>query len=463
VKKNISRRKNQRGVIITLVAIFMLFVIGAMAALSIDVVTLYTARSEAQLAADAAALAGARVLANSGATSDTSGASMSSAWTLATAVATQVAEQNQVAGVNLTAAQITFPAGAPGGTNTNPTITVKVQITNLPTFFARIWGTTSVMVGASATAEAYNPSGASALGPGATATPVAPMCVKPWLLPNMDPTQQPGTPTPQKIFDAGSGAIVDPGLIGQTWPSTNPGLNTNGLFAVCGDCSVPPFPPPKPGQYYPVAMDNPTPAFPTPTQALPACSAGFNSYQLGVAGCVQQTISCGANSAINPSTINIDPNPYVAMSGSRDGDTVQAAGCLIHYNLLGGVPGDSDSIDSAAGPGPSYVPPFQFLGGNQNPVAGAVNQTVLVSDSLVTIPVIDATAFINPINPVTVIGFLQVFLNPQSTGYLPALPPAGTNQIQATVINMAGCGTSATGQPILGNGPSPVAVRLISP
>ncbi|HLM79633.1 MAG TPA: pilus assembly protein TadG-related protein [Terriglobales bacterium] len=44
----------------------MLFVIGAMAALSIDEVTLYTARSEAQLAADAAALAGARVLANSG-------------------------------------------------------------------------------------------------------------------------------------------------------------------------------------------------------------------------------------------------------------------------------------------------------------------------------------------------------------------------------------------------------------
>ncbi len=49
---------------------FMLFVVGAMAALSIDVVTIYTARSEAQLAADSAALAAARVLANSGATSD---------------------------------------------------------------------------------------------------------------------------------------------------------------------------------------------------------------------------------------------------------------------------------------------------------------------------------------------------------------------------------------------------------
>jgi uncharacterized membrane protein len=63
-------RNTEQGVIITLVAVFMLFVIGAMAALAIDVVTLYTARSEAQLAADAAALAGARVLANSGATSE---------------------------------------------------------------------------------------------------------------------------------------------------------------------------------------------------------------------------------------------------------------------------------------------------------------------------------------------------------------------------------------------------------
>ncbi|MGD0598814.1 MAG: pilus assembly protein TadG-related protein, partial [Terriglobales bacterium] len=71
--RKISGRKNQQGVIITLVAVFMLFVIGAMAALSIDVVTLYTARSEAQLAADAAALAGARVLANSGLTSTAAG------------------------------------------------------------------------------------------------------------------------------------------------------------------------------------------------------------------------------------------------------------------------------------------------------------------------------------------------------------------------------------------------------
>src|ERR1700691_6685325 len=66
---SLYRRQHEEGVVIILVAIFLLFVVGAMAALSIDVVTFYNARSEAQLAADSAALAGARVLANSGATS----------------------------------------------------------------------------------------------------------------------------------------------------------------------------------------------------------------------------------------------------------------------------------------------------------------------------------------------------------------------------------------------------------
>ena len=77
----------------------MLGVVGAMAALSIDVVTLYTARSEAQLAADAGALAAARALANSGATSDpnpTTGPLMTLAEPIATKVAIQVAQSSTV-------------------------------------------------------------------------------------------------------------------------------------------------------------------------------------------------------------------------------------------------------------------------------------------------------------------------------------------------------------------------------
>src|SRR5580692_8331194 len=106
-KRHISKQKNERGVVITLVAVFMLGIVAAMAALSIDVVTIYTARSEAQLAADGAALAAARVIANSGATSDSTGALLLSVETIpggpAQAVAIQVAQNSMVGGRYLVA------------------------------------------------------------------------------------------------------------------------------------------------------------------------------------------------------------------------------------------------------------------------------------------------------------------------------------------------------------------------
>jgi hypothetical protein len=419
-----SRRNREQGIVIMLVAVVMLFVVGAMAALSIDVVTLYTARSEAQLAADGAALAGARVLANSGATSDASGLSMPNAWTLAQAIAIQVAEQNEVGGRNLTAAEVTL---ASAGTNTNPTVTVTVKRSDLPTFFARIWGSKQIAVAASATAEAYNPSGAEAsdLDP---PPQVAPTCVKPWLLPNIDPTGAGGP-----IFNTATGAIMKPVLFGAVW----------NLTSRCQDCSGDDgILPASAGLYYPGAIE--ADDFPAPTKALPACSAGFNSYKLAIAGCVPRPIRCGAAPTAN---IDIDVNPYAT---DRDEDTFEAASCLIHYT---GADGDSDSIDSKALPSP----PFQFLPGKQNPIASAIGNDVLVSDSLVTIPVIKTTTGGTPTNPVTVIGFLQVFLNP--TGAVMDNAP----EIPVRIVNMAGCGTAATGQPILGNGASPVAVRLISP
>jgi hypothetical protein len=451
--KNISGReqKNEQGIVILLVAVFMLFVVGAMAALAIDVVTLYTARSEAQLAADAGALAGARVLANSGMTSDITGGLTLNAEPIASQVATQVATHNDVGGTRLVNAQVTVTFTNDAAPPYNPRVTVQVQVTTLPTFFSRIWGNQQLAVAASATAEAYNASGAFAIGPG---PPVAPICVKPWLLPNIDPTQ---TNSTVKIFQATGTA--SPGLLGQTWPNAtvaNP--NPNGLYSACaGDCSLG-ISMPAAGQYYPGAID--ATDFPAPT-ALPSCAAGFNDYQKAVAGCVQRPISCGTVSAINPSAINIDQNNYTA--GTRDSDTVQAVGCLIHYNVPGGVLGDADSIDFADTPST----PYEFLGGNQNPVAGAQGWPINVSDSLVTIPVIDTTTSA-PANPATVIGFLQVFLNPQqSVQPFPLTTPPATvvnPQIPAMIINAVGCeGTSAGTAPILGNGASPVAVRLITP
>ena len=94
-----------------LVAVAMVAII-ALAALSIDVSTLYLAREEAQRSADAAALAAARVISISGMTGDP-GNSASSwqavcgganglATKAASAVATQSAVGNAVGTVNVT-------------------------------------------------------------------------------------------------------------------------------------------------------------------------------------------------------------------------------------------------------------------------------------------------------------------------------------------------------------------------
>ena len=57
--------ERERGQVILLLAIALVALL-SMAALAIDVVTLYVARSEAQRAANAAAIAGAKIFATSG-------------------------------------------------------------------------------------------------------------------------------------------------------------------------------------------------------------------------------------------------------------------------------------------------------------------------------------------------------------------------------------------------------------
>ncbi|MGA2352845.1 MAG: pilus assembly protein TadG-related protein [Terriglobales bacterium] len=428
-----GNREDEQGVIITLVAVFMLFVVGAMAALSIDVVTIYTARSEAQLAADSAALAGARVLANSGATSDGTGAllaSVESSSGLAPAVAYQVAEQNQVGGTNLTSGQITITFG---GTVTNPTVNVKVQ-SNLPTFFARIWGSTQVTVAASATAEVYNPSATGPVSTGATRPLVAPLCVKPWLLPNIPPEPAPANP---QIFDPVTGAIFDTNLLG--WTSTNAPATRMSVVCPGGDCSGAPLPIPVAWQYYP---GDPT-SFPAPTNALASCSLipVPTPYQESIAGCIQTPIACN-------SQVAIDTSAYT----TRNSETSEAVNCLTHATTNKG--------DTAASTGNPPTAPFQFVAGDDNPISALAGSTVMVSDSLVTVPVFKSTSITAPTNPVTIIGFAQLFLNPEGL----RTPNGGLHvgQVKTTVINLAGCGSVASGTPIVGNGASPVVVRLIS-
>ena len=413
-----------------LVAVVMLFVVGAMAALSIDVVTLYTARSEAQLAADSAALAGARVLASSGMTSKPADATLATnAEALASSVALQVAQTNEVGGKNPAASDITISFSNPGsGTSgTNPLVTVRVQRTDLPTFFARIWGSKQLAVAASATAEAYNPSGVNTAGK----SPVAPTCVKPWLLPNIDPS----TPT-STIFDPGTGAITNTLLLGWTYNTPTTGTPMSPACGATGNCTGPPAPPAA-WNYYP--GDDAT-TFPHPTRSLPTCNPALTTnYQESIAGCIETPISCHG-----PANIDTGTDP------TRNSETADAVNCLTHATAN---PLDADQVDVTAAPSP----PFQFLSGAKSPIALASGKDVMVSSSLVTVPVFDTASLVPPSNTVTIIGFVQLFLNPDGT------PTPATGAVNAIIINMAGCGTGATGKQILGNGASPVAVRLISP
>lgn len=418
---------------ITLVAVVLLFVVGAMAVLAIDIATFYTARSEAQRTADSAALSAARALANSGLTSNPADTDLiADAKTVAANLALQVATNNEVGGRDLLGTVncanevcVTFNDGD-ATFGTNPHVTVTVTRSDLPTFFARIWGKNLVTVTASAVAEAYNPSGVNLAVGGAT--PVAPICVKPWVLPNIDPTSPPLAPTP--IFNPITGAIQNPSLLG---------VPTSGMFKAISNCtgnSCNSWLPPQPWRYYP---GDPS-SFPPPQQALPDCGgAPLNNYEKTIAGCVTTPIACN-------STLALDSSPHPG----RNRETALAANCLTHS--------ENDQGDQVA-----IAPPnrsFQFLGGVDDPMAGTAGKNILVSDSVVTVPVYDSTAVAPIVNtPVQVIGFVQLFLNPDGI----STPVQAGTTVKTVIVNLVGCGTSATGTPIYGNGPSAVAVRLIHP
>ena len=185
----------------------------AMAALSIDIGTLYQAKAEAQRAADAAALTAARMISISGITGDPG--NVSNSWQTicggtsspATLAAINVAQQNLISGVAATSADVIvkYGGGSAGATSTNctgagsgfgvnPVVTVTVTSGKLPIFFARVFtlfpngnfsNTTAV---ATATAEVFNSSNSASVA--GSMIPVQPRCVKPLIIPNMDPSNR---------------------------------------------------------------------------------------------------------------------------------------------------------------------------------------------------------------------------------------------------------------------------------
>jgi hypothetical protein len=433
-----------------LVAICMVAII-AMAALSIDVVTLYLNHQETQRGADAAALAAARVISLSGITGTANPDVDTAQWQAvcgpagtATQVAQQVGAQNAVGGTAATVTVTYSAQGATGGTNDcstlgqsfaiNPTATVQVTRTGLPTLFARIWSRNTNTVSATAAAEVFNPSDSGVIA-GGEAIPVIPRCVKPLIIPDEDPVH-----AGSRFISSRSGRIANAGIY--TVDAATGVIGES--FTLVDDCSGPSCPSSNPpttvttpvtGVQYIPAQITTTPA----PVAVPSCST--DDFQNAMAGCDESTqYQCGT---ANGATANLttDPGP----------DMTAAVQCLTN------MPTGNDTLNTGNG----Y--PYTIIAGSSNPLA-PTNQIITSSNSIMTIPIYDdwngtrrgpPVALVGQNPTVTIVGFLQVFV---------AQPLAGSppNSLYVTVLNVAGCGDRAsTTASALGS--SPVPIRLITP
>jgi Flp pilus assembly protein TadG len=442
-------RHSERGVTIFVVAVAMVTLLG-MVALAVDVIALYAARSEAQRGADSAALAAAKMLVDMGVTADpTNSALQGTAQTAATKVAQDVATQIAIAARQVQAADVTV--SFPNKNNVaqfgiNPTVAVTVNRPNLPTFFSRIWSRSALSVSATATAEGFNPSNSGTVAAGGAAMPVIVRGVKPFLLPNCDPV--PGGAgagcggTAPTFFNVTTGAITSTTVIGEVmYLQSNCGA---GAGCVPGT--------PTKGQYYPAALPG------TPTSCPGSCGGGTN-FEENIECFNPTPLSCGttvSGSTVNTLapefTVNPEGGSVPAQSGVR---------CLIHEQPATG----QDTLqgnNNPSPPGAALTYPLQIQVGDNNPLAGSASLSagdyVTTSDALVTVPVYDDIANGIPTAAgVPIIGFLQLFINRSWPGG--GGPKLGS--FTATIVNVAGCGNSATGTPVFPGSSAAVPVRLI--
>lgn len=415
-----------------LVAFMLVALLGA-ASLALDLGMLYVARSQAQQAADAAALAGADALANSGCITAAYGCVAGGAQeTQASLQAETVGAQNYVMGqaADIRNSDVSFQYPNPE----EPEITVTVQRTvargnAVPTLMARVFGVDAVNVVARATAEAYNPTGGT--------VPVGYGCVAPFLVPNCDPDHlnipggnvntscDDGQGGAGYFIDQSTGQLVNPGpysqggVIGEPWQ----------LHSTA-----------SPSQWYLVAYN---------TNLATEISQGNGNGQSAsllrqyISECAPQPVSCGT-------TVN-------TFNGKSIGPTDQGTDARINASS-DGLDNGQDAINTSVGP------PFPITGGANNPNQSLVGQTYYgPSPSEVLVPVYDG----HQLNPggdtATVVGFMQLFIQDATH--------QGTDDlIDTIVLNVVACasgggngnGTGGSTVPAIGDpGGTAVPVRLI--
>jgi Flp pilus assembly protein TadG len=440
MKRSLNYRRDERGQTLLLVVVAMSVLLG-MAALAIDIATLYTASNETRRTAEAAALAGAQAIANSGITSGYAipqGSVCNQNVTppgtaLAEERALQVVANNSVAGGAATLQATVCNFGNPG----NPQFTVTVQRTGLPTFFGRIWGSFPGSVTATAKAEAYNPSGTAG-------APIQIGSVKPWGVPNCDPSHS----SPGGLnCGAGLGSLVDTttgavsnSVVGTVFDLTEVKDLPVGSWATAG----------TPGNIDFLAVDIPITASNAscPASGTLSCSASLQpaapSFPEMIACANSIPVSCGQTLNVNPSSGTATPSGHVSSE--------QAALCLIHASNRGRNMGQDQFCNNAPNPNCAPGSPISIDGGSNNPDPGLQGQnSISRSDSVVTVPVFTPCGTNCTNVTVSVVGFLQLGVA--------RVRQAGP--LRAIVMNVVGCkGTSGT-NPVSGGGVSPIPVRLV--
>ncbi len=282
-----------------------------------------------------------------------------------------------------------------------------------------IFGVSTVTVGTSATAEAYDPvSGGS--GPTFCAT-----CLKPFLVPNCDPNHAaPANPT----CPSGGGSFI----------------NADGTVANAGV-----YPTGIVGEPWTLHLDS------APSQwneiAFDGSQSGAN-FETDVEKCNTNIINCGTQ--------------LQTLDGKKVGKNDQAVCNLITYGTAkcnGAQSATSvDSIATNAGGNP----PFTITAGSGNPFF-ASGTKIAQSASLVTVPVYDGHALNPGKDSVTVVGYMQMFI----TGFDHT---GKTDNIFAEVINVTSCGvtggascgstgggSTGGGGTVSGGGASFIPVRLV--
>jgi Flp pilus assembly protein TadG len=442
--------RKSRGVSLMIVAVGMIFILG-MAGLAIDLASLYVGRSQAQRAADAAALAGAQALVVNDCVPDSTGTISGACISIAQTQAADVGNSNLIAGdsPSIKSTDVTVDTSVPN----DPQVTVYAgrgtyngsnHNNPLPTFFMKIFGVDTASVSAKATAEAFNPSGSG--------MPIGVQCVKPWFFANCDPNYT-STSSPNPDCSPSTGPFVT--VVSGKATVARSGSYQSGTGVIGEPFTMKPGSPGSaaaPGQYYAAFIPTTT----TVPTYCPSCAktGGGSGKGTGSAAVYRANIECCNTNAV---VCGVNDVTIQSSAGNMVGPTNQGVQCLIQQgnncgqDYLDGIssPCTAPSSPPKANQIPNYAstnPHFTIIpGANNNTWAGQTSVPMTSSNSVVAVPIYKGVLHSGQ-NSVEVIGFLKVFLQ--------YVDKKDQGTVYGYIMDVTACGSGGSGSG--GTGPTNV-------